>query len=269
MAETVHRQMQVLVTYSCFEPFTNEPADALDERIAARTPMPGARVFFTCSGSEAVDTAMKLARGAHVQAGRPEKTLIISRIRGYHGTAMGGTSAQGIALNREGWGPLAADVIQIPSDDVEALASLMAERGEEVVAVLVEPVQGAVGVWPPVDGYLEGVRRLCDQHGAFLIFDEVISGFGRSGNMFTADTFGVIPDLTTFAKGITSGYQPLGGVLVGTKVHRARSQSGVLHAPRIHLFGPRLVMRGWDDQSRHHRTRGSRPTRQPCRRSAV
>ncbi len=221
MAETVYRQMQVLETYSCFEPFTNEPADALAERIAALTPMPDARVFFTCSGSEAVDTAMKLARGAHVQAGRPQKTLIISRIRGYHGTAMGGTSAQGIPLNREGWGPLAGDVIQIPSDDVEALASLMAERGEEVAAVLVEPVQGAGGVWPPVDGYLEGVRRLCDKHGAFLIFDEVISGFGRTGNMFAADTFGVIPDLTTFAKGITSGYQPLGGVLVGAKVRAA------------------------------------------------
>ncbi len=218
IAEAVYAQMQVLETYSCFEPFTNEPADALADRLVGMTPMADARVFYTCSGSEAVDTAMKLARAAHVQAGHPERTLIVSRVRGYHGTAMGGTSAQGIAPNREGWGPLVGDVMQVPSDDIEALASLMAERGHEVAAVLTEPVQGAGGVFPPVDGYLQGLRRLCDQHGAFLIYDEVICGFGRTGNMFGADTFGVVPDMTTFAKAVTSGYQPLGGVFIGAKV---------------------------------------------------
>ncbi len=218
IADAVYAQMLVLETYSCFEPFTNGPADALAERIAGLTPMPDARVFFTCSGSEAVDTAMKLARGAHVQAGNPQRTLIVSRGRGYHGTAWGGTSAQGIALNREGWGPLLAEVIQMPGDDIEAMASLMAERGHEIAAVIAEPIQGAGGVWPPVEGYLEGLRRLCDQHGAYLIFDEVISGFGRTGNWFAADTFGVTPDMTTFAKGVTSGYLPLGGVIIGSKV---------------------------------------------------
>lgn len=218
MAEAVYSQMQVLETYSCFEPFTNEPADALATRIASLTPIPEARVFFTCSGSEAVDTAMKLARGAQVQAGHPERTLIVSRGRGYHGTAWGGTSAQGLPLNREGWGPLLKEVIQVPGDDLEAMATLMAERGHEIAAVLAEPVQGAGGVWPPVDGYLEGLRRLCDQHGAYLIFDEVISGFGRTGNWFASDTYGVVPDMATFAKGVTSGYQPLGGVIIGPKV---------------------------------------------------
>ncbi len=218
IADAVYAQMQVLETYSCFEPFTNDPADALAERIAGLTPMPDARVFFTCSGSEAVDTAMKLARGAHVQAGNPQRTLIVSRGRGYHGTAWGGTSAQGIALNREGWGPLLTEVIQVPGDDIEAMASLMAERGHEIAAVIAEPIQGAGGVWPPVEGYLQGLRRLCDQHGAYLIFDEVISGFGRTGNWFAANTFGVTPDMTTFAKGVTSGYLPLGGVIIGGKV---------------------------------------------------
>ncbi len=218
IADSVYAQMQVLEAYSCFEPFTNEPAEILADRLCAMTPIPDARVFYTCSGSEAIDTAIKLARAAHVQAGHPERTLIISRIRGYHGTALGGTSAQGIAPNREGWGPLLGEIIQVPSDDVEALATLMIERGNEVAAVLTEPVQGAGGVFPPVDGYLEGLRKLCDQHGAFLIYDEVITGFGRTGKMFAAEKFGVIPDMTTFAKAVTSGYQPLGGVFLGGKV---------------------------------------------------
>ena len=218
IADAVYAQMKALETYSCFEPFTNEPAEELADRLCAMTPIPDARVFYTCSGSEAIDTAIKLARAAHVQAGHPERTLIISRIRGYHGTALGGTSAQGIAPNREGWGPLLGEIIQVPSDDVEALATLMIERGNEVAAVLTEPVQGAGGVFPPVDGYLEGVRKLCDQHGAFLIYDEVITGFGRTGKMFAADKFGVVPDMTTFAKAVTSGYQPLGGVFIGGKV---------------------------------------------------
>jgi adenosylmethionine-8-amino-7-oxononanoate aminotransferase len=161
---------------------------------------------------------MKLARQAHVQAGHPERTLIITRMRGYHGTNYGGTSAQGLPGNKVGWGELLPEVVQVPSDDVEALAQLMSERSDEIAAVITEPVQGAGGVWPPQEGYLESVRRLCDQHGAFLIFDEVITGFGRLGNWFAADHYGVIPDLTTFAKAVTSGYQPLGGVIIGPAV---------------------------------------------------
>ena len=106
----------------------------------------------------------------------------------------------------------------MPSDDAEALAVLMAERGDEVAAVITEPVQGAGGVFPPAPGYLAELRRLCDHHGAFLVFDEVITGFGRLGTWFAADHYGVVPDLTTFAKAVTSGYQPLGGVIVGRAV---------------------------------------------------
>ncbi len=221
MADAIAAQVTTLEAYSCFDPFTNPAADALADKLVSLTPIPDARVFLCQSGSEAVDTAMKLARQAHVQAGRPERTLIISRMRGYHGTNYGGTSAQGLPGNKVGWGELLAEVVQVPSDDVEALARLMSERSNEIAAVITEPVQGAGGVWPPEEGYLASLRRLCDQHGAFLIFDEVITGFGRLGTWFAADHYGVVPDLTTFAKAVTSGYQPLGGVFVGRAVRAA------------------------------------------------
>ena len=218
IADAVHQQMTTLEAYSCFDPFTNDPAEELAERLVGIGPIPDSRVFFTCSGSESIDTAMKLARTAHVQAGHPERTLIISRVRGYHGVAYGGTSAQGIAPNREGYGPYVGDVVQVPADDIEAIATLMKERSNEVAAVITEPVQGAGGVFPPEPGYLESLRTLCDQHGAFLIFDEVICGYGRLGTWFGAHHYGVTPDMVTFAKAVTSGYQPLGGVFVGPAV---------------------------------------------------
>ena len=221
IADAVASQLGTLAAYSCFEPFTNRPADELADRVVALTPIDSARVFFCGSGSEAVDTAMKLSRLTHVLGGQPERTLVISRERGYHGTNFGGTSAQGLAPNRAGWGPLVPDVVQVPCDDVEAIAVVMAERRDEVAAVIVEPVQGAGGVFPPPANYLADLRRLCDRHGALLIFDEVITGFGRLGTWFAAQHYGVVPDLTTFAKAITSGYQPLGGVLVGPRVRAA------------------------------------------------
>ncbi len=109
----------------------------------------------------------------------------------------------------------------MPADDIEALSVLMSEHADRIAAVITEPVQGAAGVFPPPDGYLAEARRLCDQHGALLIFDEVITGFGRMGTWFAAEYFGVTPDLTTFAKAVTSGYQPLGGVIVGPTVRAA------------------------------------------------
>ena len=221
IGDAVAAQISTLEAYSCFDPFTSPVADRLAERLVDLTPMPDARVFLCQSGSEAVDTAMKIARAAQVQAGHPERTLIISRVRGYHGTNYGGTSAQGLPLNKVGWGDLLGEVVQVPSDDIEALATLMAERSGEIAAVLTEPVQGAAGVWPPAEGYLQSVRRLCDQHDAYLIFDEVITAYGRLGHWFAAEHFGVVPDLTTFAKAVTSGYQPLGGVLVGAAVRAA------------------------------------------------
>ena len=217
MAEAISAQITTLESYSIFDPFTNDPAEELAEVLRDLGPIPGARVFFTDSGSESIDTAMKLSRMAHVQAGQGHRKLIISLTRGFHGTAYGGTSAQGIAPNRENFGPFVDDVVQVPAGDLEAMATLFVERGNEVAAIIVEPVQGAGGIYPAPEGYLPGVRKLCDQHGAYLVFDEVITGFGRLGSWFAAHHYGVEPDLATFAKGVTSGYVPLGGVFIGPK----------------------------------------------------
>ena len=211
-------QMDRIAAFHCFEPFTNEPAEQLAARIASLAPMPDTRVFFTSSGSEAVDSAIKLARIAQVRAGQPERNLVVSRGRAYHGTTYGGLSAQGLPANQEGFGPFVAGIVNVPPDDLEAMATFMAEHAGQVAAIITEPVQGASGVYPPVDGYLEGLRRLADQHGAYLVFDEVICAYGRLGAWFAAERFGVRPDLITFAKAVTSGYVPLGGVIVGASV---------------------------------------------------
>ena len=221
MADAIATQVTTLESYNNFDPFTTDITDMLTDRLHSLSPMKGNRVFLCSSGSEAVDTAMKLARLAHVQAGHPERTIIISRMRGYHGTNFGGTSAQGLPLNKIGYDPLVPDVTQVDPDDIEALSVAMSRDGDRVAAVLVEPLQGAGGVFPPRDGYLQSLRRLCDQHGAFLIFDEVISGFGRLGTWFAADRYEVVPDFTCFAKAVTSGYVPLGGVFVGASPLRA------------------------------------------------
>ena len=218
IADAARAQMTALAAFSCFEPFTNEPADELAERIASLAPVPDSRVFFTSSGSEAVDSAIKLARIAHVRAGHPERTVVISRDRAYHGVTFGGMSVQGLPLNKEGFGPLVGGVVNLGADDIEIVAAYLAEHGHEVAAILTEPVQGAGGVYPPPEGYLAGLRRLADQHGCDLIFDEVICGFGRLGRWFGADHYGVRADLTTFAKAVTSGYVPLGGVVVAPSV---------------------------------------------------
>jgi putrescine aminotransferase len=215
IADAVAQQIRTLETYSIFDPFTNEMAEQLAAKLVTLSPLTDSRVFLCGSGSEAIDTAMKLARVAQVQAGHPEKTIIISRNRGYHGTNYGGTSAQGLPLNKIGYGQLLPEVVQVDSDNIEDLASFMKENGSRVAAVITEPLQGAGGVYPPADGYLEGARKLCDQYGALLVFDEVITGFGRLGTWFAANYYNVVPDLLCFAKGVTSGYQPLGGVFVG------------------------------------------------------
>ena len=218
MTDALVAQLSSLATYNTFDPFTNEPTEKLAAMISELVPMDRARVFFTSSGSEAVDSAMKIARVAQREAGHPERQIIISREHGYHGVTYGGTSAQGIPLNREGFGPLVGKVINVPSDNVEAMAQVFDEFSGEIAAVITEPVQGAGGVFPPREGYLESIRRLCDQHGAYYIMDEVICGFGRTGVWFGSDRYGVRPDLITFAKAVSSGYVPLGGVAVGLAV---------------------------------------------------
>jgi putrescine aminotransferase len=221
MADAVAAQMSTLETYSTFDPFTNPLADAAAEKIAHLSPIDDARVFLCGSGSEAIDTAMKLARTAQIQSGHPERNVIITRDRGYHGTNYGGTSAQGLPLNKIGYGQLLEGVLQVDADDIEAMSLACEQHAGKIAAIIAEPVQGAGGVWPSSSEYLSQLRRLCDAHGAYLIFDEVITGFGRLGTWFGAHYYNVIPDMLTFAKGVTSGYQPLGGVICGPQVNEA------------------------------------------------
>ncbi len=223
VADAVADQLRTLGGYHCFDRFTNAPADQLAERLAALAPVAGSRVFLTSGGSEAVDTAVKLARLAQARAGHPERTVVISRVPSYHGVTYGAMTLTGLPLNRDCFGPGIGDVVQTPKDDLDAVRAVFEQQPGRVAAVIAEPVVGAGGVHPAVPGYLAGLRALCDEHGAYLISDEVICAFGRLGAMFTAELTGVMPDLVTFAKGVTSGYLPLGGVLVAPSVHEPLS----------------------------------------------
>jgi adenosylmethionine-8-amino-7-oxononanoate aminotransferase len=182
--------------------------------------MQDARVFLTSGGSESVETALKLARLTHALGGQPERTLAISRRLSYHGVAYGGLTLTGLPANRAGFGPLVPDVEQVDWDDLDAIDKLIEVRGDELAAIIAEPVIGVGGVLPPPEGYLRELRERCDRTGALLILDEVITGFGRLGHWWGAERYRVAPDLVTFAKGVTSGYQPLGGVLIGTRVRQ-------------------------------------------------
>ncbi len=218
IADAISAQARKLAAFQTFDIFTNEPAEELATELVSLAPMPDARVFFASGGSEAVDTAIKLARISHVQAGNPDKTVIISRSPSYHGVNYGGLAATGIAANQAGFGKMLPDFVQVPQNDLDAMGAACAMHAGKIAAIIAEPVLGAPGVYPPSPGYLNGLRALADQHGAYLIFDEVICGFGRLGEWWGAQKYGVTPDLVTFAKGVTSGYQPLGGVLVGPAV---------------------------------------------------
>lgn len=223
IARAVAGQIEQLENYHLFERFVNPRAEELAARLAALAPVRDSRVFLTSGGSEAVDTALKLSRVAHAQAGHPERTIVVSRTPSYHGVTYGAMALTGLPLNRKDFGAGMADVVHVQKDDLDAVRLVLEQHPGQVAAVFAEPVIGAGGVWPPAPGYLSGLRELCDQHGAHLVFDEVICGFGRVGTMFAGEHFGVQADLTTFAKGVSSGYVPLGGVLVAPSVHEVLS----------------------------------------------
>lgn len=223
IARAVARQIEQLENYHLFERFVNPRAEELASRLVGLAPVPDSRVFLTSGGSEAVDTALKLSRSAHAQAGHPERTIVVSRTSSYHGVTYGGMALTGLPLNRKDFGAGMADVLQVDKDDLDGVERILEQHPGQVAAVFAEPVLGAGGVWPPAPGYLSGLRALCDRHGAHLVLDEVICGFGRVGTLFAGEHYGVAADLTTFAKGVTSGYVPLGGVLVAPSVHEALS----------------------------------------------
>ncbi|MFN7724459.1 MAG: aspartate aminotransferase family protein [Rubrivivax sp.] len=215
----------------------------LASRVAAIAPEGMGKVFFTNSGSEAVDTALKMALAYHRVRGEASRTRLIGRERGYHGVNFGGISVGGMGANRKMFGNMLSGVDHIRhthdpvrnafsrgqpqhgadlADDIERLVAL--HDASTIAAVIVEPVAGSTGVLVPPVGYLQRLRELCDKHGILLIFDEVITGFGRTGSAFAAQTFGVTPDLITAAKGITNGCVPMGAVIAKDSIYQTFMQ---------------------------------------------
>jgi adenosylmethionine-8-amino-7-oxononanoate aminotransferase len=219
IAEAVAEQLARLSAYSSFGAYTSEPTLALADRLADLAPMANAVVFLGSGGSDAVDTAAKLVRRYWDVTGHPEKRFIVSREFGYHGMHGWGTSLVGIAAMKAGYGgDFIDEVVTVGAMDVETLGALFAERGHEIAAFIGEPVIGAGGVYPPDEHYWPEVNRLCREHDILLVADEVITGFGRTGVLWASQRYGIEPDLVTFAKGVSSGYVPLGGVLVGERI---------------------------------------------------
>jgi putrescine aminotransferase len=217
IAAAIAAQLSRIESYSGFSDFANRPALELANALVERAPMPS-RVFLVSGGGDAIDTAAKLARRYWYEHGAPERTVLISRTSGYHGTHGFGTAIGGIPANREGFGPL-FESPQVAHDSLDAMREAIGRIGpERVAAVFVEPVIGAGGVYPPTEGYIEGVAGLCADTDVLLVIDAVICGFGRLGTWYGIERWDVEPDMITFAKGVTSGYLPLGGVIVSDRV---------------------------------------------------
>ncbi|HYC06098.1 MAG TPA: aspartate aminotransferase family protein [Azospirillaceae bacterium] len=248
IVEAIARQAGRLDYAPCFQ-LGHSGAFELAERLVRHLPAPLTRVFYTNSGSEAVETALKIALAYHRARGDGHRTRLVGRERGYHGTNFGGMSVGGIVANRRSFGAMLPGVdhmrhTHLPdrnafsrgqpehgmelADDLERLVQL--HGGDTIAAVIVEPVAGSTGVLVPPKGYLERLREICTRHGILLIFDEVITGFGRLGAPFAAQRFGVTPDLMTVAKGLTNGAVPMGAVFVAQPV-----QEAILNGPE-HLI---------------------------------
>ncbi len=240
IVEALTRQARTLDYATAFQ-FSNPVTLSLAERIAALAPKGMGRVFFANSGSEAADSALKIAYGYQRLRGQAARTRFIGRERGYHGVGFGGMSVGGMVANRKMFGPIMLPgVDHLPhtydraqtaftrgqpawgahlADELERLVGL--HDASTIAAVIVEPMAGSTGVLVPPLGYLQRLREICTRHGILLIFDEVITGFGRMGENFAAQRFGVTPDLITFAKGVTNGIVPMGGVLVSDAIFDA------------------------------------------------
>jgi adenosylmethionine-8-amino-7-oxononanoate aminotransferase len=234
LAEAAASQAERLAYYPIWSA-AHPAAVELAARIAGLAPGDLNRVFFTTGGSEAVESAWKLARAYFRAIGQPGRTKVIARTLAYHGTTMGALSITGLPAIKNAFEPLVPGVAhvantnrfrssfapEVTADDdrfADACAdaieqAILAEGPETVCAVYLEPVQNTGGCFPPPPGYFAHVREICDRHGVLLVSDEVICGFGRLGAMFAADRYGYLPDMITFAKGVTSGYAPLGGVI--------------------------------------------------------
>ena len=286
IVEAIRAQAAELDYAPAFQ-FAHPKAFELASRIAALAPGDLDHVFFCNSGSEAVDTALKIALAYHNVRGEGARTRLIGRERGYHGVGFGGISVGGIVTNRKFFGTLLAGVDHLPAtynreqqaftkgepewgahlaDDLERIVAL--HDASTIAAVIVEPMAGSTGVLPAPKGYLQRLRAICDKYGILLIFDEVITGFGRLGHAFAAERYGVVPDMITFAKGITSGTVPMGGVIVRKPIYDAfmRGPEHVGRAvPRLHLFGASARLRGRARDARPLSRRGSVRAREEAR----
>ena len=253
--EPIVRAIQEQAAELDFSPsflFAHPKVFALSARIAALAPGDLDHVFFCNSGSEAADTALKIAIAYHNVTGAGSRQRLIGRERGYHGVGFGGITVGGMVNNRKFFGSLLAGADHLPAtynrehqaftkgepewgahyaDELERIVAL--HDASTIAAVIVEPMAGSTGVLPAPKGYLKRLREICDKHGLLLIFDEVITGFGRLGFAFAAERYGVVPDMITFAKGVTSGTVPMGGVVVRKHIHDA-FMKGPEHA--IELF---------------------------------
>lgn len=219
IADAAADQIRALAAYQTFERYTSPAVEALTAKIAAISPMSGTKVFLTSGGSESVDTAAKLARSYWRATGKPSKQVLISREHAYHGMNAYGTSLAGIPSNLEAFHPLVESVEHVAWDDSGALADAIDRLGaDRVAAFFCEPVIGAGGVIAPPEGYLAEVARICRERDVLLIADEVVSAYGRLGSWFACGRYELVPDVITTAKGLTSGYAPLGAVLVGERV---------------------------------------------------
>jgi putrescine aminotransferase len=236
LAEAAAAQMKKIAFASAYIGATNEPAVRLAEKIVHHAYSNSAAVYFTTAGAESNDSAFKTARYYWKVKDKPDKVKIISRIHAYHGVSMAAMSATGMAAYHKMFGPLVPGFIQVAppyayrwqgneeagigaADAVEK--AILAEGPETVAAVIAEPVMGAGGVIVPPATYFPRLRAICDHYQVLLIVDEVITGFGRTGKWFALGHWGIEPDLVSFAKGVTSGYLPLGGVILSKGVHQA------------------------------------------------
>ncbi|MFD1415673.1 aminotransferase family protein [Oceanobacillus jeddahense] len=220
LGEAAKAQMEKLAFTSTFSNWSHEPAIRLAAEIAKWTPGDLNATFFTSGGSEANDTAFKTVRHYWKIKGHPDKKKIISRKKSYHGVAMGSTSATGIPEFHTFTESIAPDFYYVDST-IESLKDVIEKEGADSIAAFIsEPVQGSGGVNLPSDRYFEEVRKICDENNILIISDEVICGFGRTGTHFGMENFGIIPDIITMAKGVTSGYAPLGGMIISEKLHQ-------------------------------------------------
>jgi putrescine---pyruvate transaminase len=219
IAEAIGRQAATLASCSSFDVYTSDTTLELADRLSSMAPVDDAVVFLTCGGSDSIDTAAKLVRLYWSEVGLPGKRYILAREGAYHGMNAYGTALAGISANRGPFDDLIEEIVFVPAMDAGGLAAAIDRIGaERVAAFFAEPVIGGGGVYPPENDYLPAAAEVCRSRDTLFIADEVISGFGRTGHWFASERYGIRPDMLVLAKGITSGYVPLGAVVVSGRL---------------------------------------------------